>query len=345
MNEHRESFGAQRAEGDLGDATQPLTRRERRERESALSETVTYVPPVVETVTPESVAPSFDSMLTEPVTSVATFAPTAPTAPRSRWRFSRTVVLRKPGQRVASSGFVPRANRALRHIAKGSLSGALRGLGVAAITALIATLVLPTSGFNTDTPGFANVPVGLDQQFVTAEGSDFAAAINLGVFSVSNYGNIYGSQYWQGDRSYTVNYSGPIRFPFPYFVKITDTFGHRLAPCTTCRSMHSGTDFDEDEGAPVYAVADGVVTGVHHDGSLGNWVLIHHDVNGLQFDSLYAHLENNSIDFTVGQEVKVADYVGKVGSTGLSTGSHLHLEIHVDGVPVDPLAWLKKNTK
>lgn len=313
-----------------------------------LSAQVAYVPPVVadtsETTVPaEPAAPSFDEVLYEPAKPATPVAP--PTAARSRWRFSRTVVLRKPGQRVAHSGFVPRANRAIRHIAKGSLSGALRGLGVAAITALIATLVLPTSGFNTDTPGFANVPVGLDQQFITAEGSDYATAINLGVFSVSNYGNIYGSQYWQGDRSYTVNYSGPIRFPFPYFVKITDTFGHRLAPCTTCRSMHSGTDFDEDEGAPVYAVADGVVTGVHHDGSLGNWVIIHHDVNGLQFDSLYAHLENNSIDFTVGQEVKVADYVGKVGSTGLSTGSHLHLEIHVDGIPVDPLAWLKKNTK
>ena len=73
--------------------------------------------------------------------------------------------------------------------------------------------------------------------------------------------------------------------------------------------------------------------------------MIHHEVNGMSFDSVYAHMERNSVELKVGDAIKVADYVGRVGNTGTSTGAHLHLEIHVNGVQIDPYAWLKKNVK
>jgi murein DD-endopeptidase MepM/ murein hydrolase activator NlpD len=75
------------------------------------------------------------------------------------------------------------------------------------------------------------------------------------------------------------------------------------------------------------------------------WVLIRHKVGSLSFESGYAHMERGSVELKVGDTVKVADYVGRVGNTGTSTGAHLHLEIRVDGQQVDPFAWLKKNAK
>jgi murein DD-endopeptidase MepM/ murein hydrolase activator NlpD len=74
------------------------------------------------------------------------------------------------------------------------------------------------------------------------------------------------------------------------------------------------------------------------------WIVIRHDVNGLQFDSVYAHMQRDSVTLNVGDTALVSEYIGRVGTTGTSTGAHLHLEIHVGGVQVDPFEWLKANT-
>jgi murein DD-endopeptidase MepM/ murein hydrolase activator NlpD len=66
-------------------------------------------------------------------------------------------------------------------------------------------------------------------------------------------------------------------------------------------------------------------------------------VNGKRFDSWYAHMLTGTVMVSEGQAVKVTQLLGQVGNTGASTGSHLHLEIHVDGVAVDPYAWLTAN--
>jgi murein DD-endopeptidase MepM/ murein hydrolase activator NlpD len=80
-----------------------------------------------------------------------------------------------------------------------------------------------------------------------------------------------------------------------------------------------------------------------NDNSLGIYVVVSHDVKGMRFDSWYAHALPGSIMVSEGQAVTVTQSLGQVGDTGASTGSHLHLEIHVNGVPVDPFAWLTAN--
>jgi murein DD-endopeptidase MepM/ murein hydrolase activator NlpD len=149
-------------------------------------------------------------------------------------------------------------------------------------------------------------------------------------------------------RYANINYSftattGAIRWPFPYSVNITDGFGLRDASISG-RAQHNGVDFVPGAGAPIYAVADGTVI-VHDDDQYGygNNVVISHDVLGLVFDSQYSHMQTGSSPLKVGDVVKAGDFIGLVGDTGNATGPHLHFEIHLGGVPVDPFAFLKAN--
>jgi murein DD-endopeptidase MepM/ murein hydrolase activator NlpD len=132
--------------------------------------------------------------------------------------------------------------------------------------------------------------------------------------------------------------AGAIRWPFPYEVAITDGFGDRIG------GFHKGTDFAAGYGTPIYAIADGVVLYVQADWSgYGYNAIITHVLNGQKIESQYAHMITNSSPLMVGDPVRVGDFVGLVGNTGISYGAHLHLEIHPDGVPVDPFEWLKTN--
>ncbi|TXN32381.1 M23 family metallopeptidase [Lacisediminihabitans profunda] len=145
--------------------------------------------------------------------------------------------------------------------------------------------------------------------------------------------------------SYTNDPNGTVQWPFAVAVPIASGFGDRLvANCGYCSTFHEGLDFTPGAGAPIQAIADGVVSLVQEDrGGLGNHVIIDHVINGKKVQSVYAHMLTGSVRVTLGQAVKVAQQVGQVGSTGASTGAHLHLEIHLDGTPVDPFAWLKAN--
>ncbi len=145
--------------------------------------------------------------------------------------------------------------------------------------------------------------------------------------------------------SYTNNPLGTIQWPFPVPVPITSGFGDRqVANCGYCSTFHEGLDFTPGAGVAIQAIADGVVSLVKDDrGGLGNHVIIDHVIHGQKVQSVYAHMLTGSVKLVVGQSVKVTDEVGQVGSTGASTGAHLHLEIHVDGIPIDPFAWLKAN--
>ena len=154
------------------------------------------------------------------------------------------------------------------------------------------------------------------------------------------------TQYANTDASaFTNDAGGTIQWPFLTGVPITSGFGGRqVAGCSFCSTNHMGVDFAPGEGTPIRVIADGVVTKVQaHDGGFGNDVWVTHDVDGKQFVSVYGHMKDNTFKVVTGQQVSVGDELGEVGSTGNSTGPHLHLEIHVDGVPVDPLTWLKQN--
>jgi murein DD-endopeptidase MepM/ murein hydrolase activator NlpD len=145
--------------------------------------------------------------------------------------------------------------------------------------------------------------------------------------------------------TFTNDPNGTIQWPFLVGVPITSGFGGRnVEGCSFCSTFHEGADFAPGAGTPIRVVADGTVTKVQaDDGGYGNDVWVTHDVDGKQFVSVYGHMQDDSFKVVEGQRVKVGDELGLVGSTGNSTGPHLHLEIHVNDVPVDPIAWLRAN--
>lgn len=144
--------------------------------------------------------------------------------------------------------------------------------------------------------------------------------------------------------TYTNDSTGTIQWPFPVQVPIAQGFGPKTSSCFYCNAFHEGVDFDGGNGSPIGAISAGVVSNVTlgHSG-LGNNVTIDHVINGQNVQSVYAHMMDGSVKVTVGQTVTVAQEVGQVGATGEATGPHLHLEIHLNGVPIDPFAWLKAN--
>jgi murein DD-endopeptidase MepM/ murein hydrolase activator NlpD len=226
-------------------------------------------------------------------------------------------------------------------------NGAGRAAVVMVVSGLLAVLALPATGFNVENNGWAAEKDNNDQSVkVTASGSE-AEQVALGEYVVTTYADLlkltYGASL--GFR-YSVTNSGPIRWPFPVVVPISSGFGGRAAPCLGCSSYHQGLDFNPVEGTPFYSVADGEVIEVNNDTwGYGKWVVIRHQVGRKSFDSLYAHMIRDSTGVTVGQQVKVGDYIGRVGNTGTSTGAHLHFSILIDGEHVDPFKWLKDNTK
>jgi murein DD-endopeptidase MepM/ murein hydrolase activator NlpD len=108
---------------------------------------------------------------------------------------------------------------------------------------------------------------------------------------------------------------------------------------------HQGYDFLPGAGTPVLNIADGVVTAVgERSGSLGVHVEIQHVIDGETVTSTYSHLAAGSMTLVLGQEVARGTQVGLVGSTGASTGPHLHFQIiNSAGTPVNPLTWLHEH--
>lgn len=134
------------------------------------------------------------------------------------------------------------------------------------------------------------------------------------------------------------DFSGIFSWPVPGLHTITSMYGERIDPISGERSFHSGVDISGPNalGQTVVAIADGVVYTIRNDeNGCGKWINIRHDDG---FMSRYCHL--SSIDVEEGMEVKRGDPIGKVGSTGRSTGPHLHLELKKDGNLVDPLPYI-----
>lgn len=140
----------------------------------------------------------------------------------------------------------------------------------------------------------------------------------------------------------SVSFGGEVRSPFPGPVRMSSGFGYRSAPCGACSSLHQGLDFNPGMGAPIGAVAAGTVRVSGTYFSYGNAVVIDHVVDGREVSTLYGHMIPGSSPLKVGDTVEAGEFIGKVGSSGVSTGAHLHLEVLMDGVtPIDPKAWLE----
>lgn len=118
---------------------------------------------------------------------------------------------------------------------------------------------------------------------------------------------------------------------------ITSGFGTRADPFTGGRAHHMGIDFDANIGDPVRAAADGVVSFAGVKSGYGNVVVIDH---GNGYSTLYGH--NSRLEVRPGDLIHAGQEVAKAGSTGRSTGPHVHFEVHVNGRPVNPRPFLDK---
>lgn len=121
-------------------------------------------------------------------------------------------------------------------------------------------------------------------------------------------------------------------WPMPGHYYLTSRSGYRIHPITGRPNQHTGTDISAPNGTPIEAVKGGVVTISERGSSYGNYVVLNH---GDGTSSLYAHMSSRAV--SVGTVVKQGQVVGYVGSTGSSTGNHLHLEIRVNGSRIDPV--------
>ncbi|MEV7933971.1 M23 family metallopeptidase [Curtobacterium sp. NPDC089185] len=140
----------------------------------------------------------------------------------------------------------------------------------------------------------------------------------------------------------SVSAGGEVRSPFPGPVRMSSGFGYRAAPCGACSSLHQGLDFNPGMGAPIGAVAAGTVRVSGTYFSYGNTVIIDHVIDGRRVSTLYGHMIPGSSPLRAGDTVAAGQFIGSVGSSGVSTGAHLHLEVLMDGVtPIDPEAWLE----
>lgn len=125
-----------------------------------------------------------------------------------------------------------------------------------------------------------------------------------------------------------------LSFKTPVTGQVTCSYGSRTHPITGKESFHSGMDIAAAKGTPVAAYQCGTVTKVDQNDTYGNCVLI---TSG-ELQTFYAHL--SSVEVREGQTVESGQAIGKVGSTGLSTGPHLHFEIRIDGQSVDPADYI-----
>ncbi len=120
---------------------------------------------------------------------------------------------------------------------------------------------------------------------------------------------------------------------------VTSPFGSREHPLTGVTKLHTGVDFGAPQGAPVFATRDGRVTFAAMTAAYGNRVVIDHGtIDGKRLETTYSHL--SALQVTAGRTVTAGTPVGLVGSTGLSTGPHLHFEVLLDGQYMDPMPWL-----
>lgn len=112
---------------------------------------------------------------------------------------------------------------------------------------------------------------------------------------------------------------------------VTSYFGMRKSPFTGRRVMHEGLDIAANTGTPIFATADGIVARVEYSRSYGKTLVVDH---GYGYRTIFGH--NSKILVKSGQRIKRGDRIALVGNTGQSTGPHLHYELRLNGVPIDP---------
>jgi murein DD-endopeptidase MepM/ murein hydrolase activator NlpD len=213
---------------------------------------------------------------------------------------------------------------------------------------MIATSVPALAITATDSEPRASVyaPVGEDSISLDPQHIEVASEAELDPFSVGGYAveaappPIFSEV--AGLGSVSVVESDLVVWPVINPENRASGFGPRSAPCAGCSTFHDGVDFNPGNGTPVMSIADGVVVlATENGGGLGVNVEVQHNIDGELITSSYAHMQYGSLQVAVGQQVSAGQQLGLVGTTGQSTGPHLHLEMFgIDGVRFDGFAWL-----
>ncbi|TRW47421.1 M23 family metallopeptidase [Georgenia yuyongxinii] len=146
------------------------------------------------------------------------------------------------------------------------------------------------------------------------------------------------------DTSAALPPAARVVFPLPAGTwQRTSGFGMRVNPVTGVYELHAGVDYAAASGTPILAVADGSVVFTGRTAGGANSIQIAHTISGAPAVTAYRHLRDGGTHVAVGDQVIAGQHIGDVGSTGNSTGPHLHFQVHPDGdngSPVDPEPWL-----
>ena len=129
---------------------------------------------------------------------------------------------------------------------------------------------------------------------------------------------------------------GMFQMPCPSYKRISDDYGNRMHPTLGVEKFHNGVDFAAPSGSPILAAYDGRVVAATYNSSMGNYVMIDHG------DGLYTiYMHASKLYVSSGQTVTKGEQIAAVGSTGRSTGPHLHFSVRLNGSYVSPWNYLK----
>ncbi|MDJ0348913.1 M23 family metallopeptidase [Cryobacterium sp. PH29-G1] len=312
---------------------------------------------IVEAIAIAGAQPTDFEKLLAPGTSqsVPTVIPAAGDLPRRRHRIEQ-----KPGEAFAPTrDFVParslhrRAPRSRpsgttlrKRAAKGASILAMSFVALMTVaTSIPAQALLSAQDVQISAQEAHRVVPAEDAQTMELAGGDTVTVERDG-YESSTIAEVAAASGIRLEDTFTNNPNGTIQWPFAVGVHLNSHFGIRH--CAGCSVNHGGQDFNPGLGAPIQAIADGVVSFAEDgEGSLGVHMMIDHMIDGELVTSVYAHMIHGSMLFKVGDVVKVGQVIGKTGSTGMSTGPHLHFEIRmggINGTKIDPLVWLYANT-
>lgn len=137
-----------------------------------------------------------------------------------------------------------------------------------------------------------------------------------------------------GERVYN---GGMFCWPAPQYTRISDDYGYRQHPILNVQQFHTGVDMAAPGGTPILAAYDGVVVQASYNASMGNYVMIDH---GSDLFTIYMHAQKLMV--SAGDEVSRGEQIATVGTTGRSTGNHLHFSVRLNGSYVSPWGYISK---
>lgn len=268
-----------------------------------------------------------------------------------------------------ASGAAPTLSRAAARRAAGKPHPARSILTLAAVAALVATVAVPAALSATGGAAPAEAAVTTLQQVaadnaqsLVVASEETPAALDRGSYSATTpeeiqtkkdeeaakaaaAARIAAASNVASSSSSSSTFSGAIAesiAPAGSVVRPLVSFNNFGTPY----AGHKGTDYMVGGGTPIYAIADGVVVASSENGpGWGVYVKIAHNVGGQSVTSLYAHMTYGTRRVEVGQTVSAGQLIGQVGQTGRAYGTHLHLEIYVNGAWTNAESWLQANVR